>query len=453
MPFVPNTPESLITRADSKNPNSTCRGITASGRPCRRPLATSAASSPKGSSSLFPPSSRRRPQTPDPGDENLYCWQHKEQASLSAHSSPGPRATATPILEEPSHRTSLDTLADRLGLVDLQDKEDARRKKNRYKKRDSRPNGGRRHQYAGSGGSTYEKYDAGKGKKKEKPSLKFCFCFTIPLEEVSEPARPVRPQPRPVQQRPSTGVPSPSRTSKSHLYTSSPSAAAAKSSRKSTTSQTATFKDLISDELDATTAAALLAELGRPYAESEEPGYVYMFWLRPETTASRSAAAGSAPADAARAMLAPPSPSPRGGRRVSDVVSSYADTNTRSGGGKKTMVLKIGRAANVQRRMNQWQRQCGREIEVLRYYPYAPTTSAASGGLAAAPPRTAPHARRVERLIHIELAGRGLRADGGACDACGREHREWFEVDASRDAVREVDRVIRRWVEWDESMT
>lgn len=454
MPFVPNTPESLIARSDSKHPNLTCRGITASGRPCRRPLATSAASSPNGSSSLFPPSSsRRRPQTPDPRDESLYCWQHKEQASLSAHSSPGPRATATPILEEPTHRTSLDTLADRLGLVDLQDKEDARRKKNRQQKRDTRPNGGRRHQYAGSGSSTNEKYDAGKGKKKEKPSLKFCFCFTIPLEEVSEPARPARPQPRPIQQRPSTGVPSPSRTSKSHLNSSSPStaAAAAKSSRKSTTSQTATFMKLIPEDLDATTASALLAELGRPYAESEEPGYIYMFWLRPETTASRSAAAGSAPADAARAMLAPPSASPRGGRRVSDVVSSYADTNTRSGG-KKTMVLKIGRAANVQRRMNQWQRQCGRDVEVLRYYPYAPTASAASEGLAAAPPRTAPHARRVERLIHIELAGRGLRAEGGACDACGREHREWFEVDASRDAVREVDRVIRRWVEWDEGM-
>ena len=424
MPFVANTPESRMGRSDSKNPNSTCRGITASGRPCRRALA--ATPNVTSSASLLPPS--RRPRTPDPRDESLYCWQHREQASLSAHSSPGPRATATPILEESGHRSSLDTLADRLGLVDLQDKE---KRKGDRKRRDTRPNG----RYSAGGGAP-GKHAA--TKKKDKPKLQFCFCFAIPLEEVSEPALP-RPQPRPVQ-RPSAPIPSPARKSKSHLDAST--ASPAKSS-KSTSSQTARLKDLIPNDIDTTTASALLAELARPYAESEEPGYIYMFWLPPETTTASRSVPGAAPADAARDMLAPPSPSPRS-RRVSDVVSRYADTSSR-GGDKKTMVLKIGRAANVQRRMNQWQRQCGRDVEVLRFYPYSPSSDAAA---TAVPPRTVPHARRVERLIHIELAGRGLRADRGACDVCGRDHREWFEVDASRAAVRGVDGLIRRWVEF-----
>ncbi|KAL6863391.1 hypothetical protein ACO1O0_003643 [Amphichorda felina] len=414
MPFVANTPESRMGRTDSKNPNSTCRGITSSGRPCRRPLAADPAT-------LSPPS--RRPRTPDPRDESLYCWQHREQASL-----PGPRATATPILET-RPRTSLDTLADRLGLVDLQEKE---KRKGDRRRRDTRPNG--RHS---TGGSPPRKHTP--NKDREKSSLKFCLCFTIPLDEAPEPA-PARPQPRPVQQRPSASVPGgPGRKPKlPHLEPSS-AASPAKSSRRSNASETARLKDLIPNDVDTATASALLAELARPLAESEEPGYIYMFWLTPETKGAKGAA--GAPADAARAMLAPPSPSPRS-RRASDVVSPYADTSR--GGDKKTMVLKIGRAANVQRRMNQWQRQCGRDVEVLRYYPYV--SSSAAPDAATTPPKMVPHVKRVERLVHIELSGRGLRADRGTCGACGREHREWFEVEASRAAVRQVDGVIRRWV-------
>lgn len=39
MPHIANTPESILPRCDSKNPATTCRSITAQGRPCRRPLA------------------------------------------------------------------------------------------------------------------------------------------------------------------------------------------------------------------------------------------------------------------------------------------------------------------------------------------------------------------------------------------------------------------------------
>ncbi|CAM1502740.1 Fc.00g075160.m01.CDS01 [Cosmosporella sp. VM-42] len=421
MPFVPNTPESLLARSDSKNPGSTCRGITSSGRPCRRPVAYTKADS-------LQPNGRTR--TPDPRDEGLYCWQHKEQANGSARSSPGPRATATPILEE---RSSLDTLADRLGLVDLQEKQ----------KRKPVP------------GRTSNGYGGGpkpsKPSRPKKPStLTCCFCFTVPIEEVHG-TRPPRPQPRPVQ-RTSASVPSPKRnsyptqqlgggSSRQPLNTSAQSSPGKSSyrSRKSTGSQTAQIKDVIPDSLDTPTASALMTELARPFVDSEEAGYIYMFWLTP---ASDSAP----PVDAARSLLAPPSPrNAARSRRPSDIVSSFAGNST--GTASKTMVLKIGRAANVQRRMNQWQRQCGYDIEMLRYYPYLPGASESSGAV----PRMTPHAHRVERLVHIELAGMGLRARQGTCNACGRDHREWFEVEATRDGIRRVDEIVRRWVEWDET--
>jgi hypothetical protein len=46
--------------------------------------------------------------------------------------------------------------------------------------------------------------------------------------------------------------------------------------------------------------------------------------------------------------------------------------------------------------------------------------------------RKVPHAHRVERLIHLELG------------------EQWFEVEASRDGVKKVDEVVKRWVEWAE---
>lgn len=445
MPFVANTPESLIARSDSKNPNSTCRGLTSSGRPCRRPVATSSTTTPS-STPFRSAASRLRAQTPpDPRDESLYCWQHKSQASLSAHSSPGPRGTATPILEE---RSSLDTLADRLGLVELQEK---RKKTGRgYEKASGGYGKSGSHEKSGQSqgkppyGSEKQKV---KARPKPKPStqLKFCFCFSIPLDEVPE-SQPARPQPRPVQQ-PQTTIPLPAtpdrRRKQYQQVTASPS------SHKSTASQTARLMALIPDSLPTVTASALLAELSRPLVDSEEPGFIYMFWLTP-------ASATAPPVEAARSLLAPPA---RAGesRRASDVVSNFAastnaaSTDTKT---KKSMLLKIGRASNVQRRMNQWQRQCGYDIEMLRYYPYHPNpsnqNSHSSSSFGAATPRTTPHCHRVERLVHIELAGMGLRASKETCAACGREHREWFEVDASRGGIRMVDGVVRRWVEWDE---
>ncbi|KZZ99728.1 DNA-binding protein [Moelleriella libera RCEF 2490] len=420
MPFVPNTPESLLDRADSKNPNSTCRGITSSGRPCRRPVTAPV------SATLTP--KRRRGCTVDLSDESLYCWQHKEQATHSSRSSPGPRRSPGPILEE---RTSLDTLADRLGVLELQDEkkqqQNGRRPTNM--RPPSRPN------------------------KPDRPTLQFCFCFSIPLEETQPPARPrPRPHPAPIQKPMSASMPDlQNRLRLGHAGTPSyqriatPSSSPGKASYrsgKSNASQTAHFKHLIPDSLDMATASTLMAELAKPHTDAEESGYIYMFWLTPTDKQSPP------PVYEARSLLAPPSDaSPRRSQRSSDVVSAFSAP--RGGSDKKTMLLKIGRAANVQRRMNQWQRQCGYDIEMLRYYPYV--AGAEGRPSSSRTPRMTPHCKRVERLIHIELAGMGLRANLDSCDACGRDHREWFEVEATRNGIRSIDDVIRRWVDWDET--
>ncbi|KAG5662487.1 hypothetical protein KAF25_004905 [Fusarium avenaceum] len=404
MPFVANTPESYLNRSDSKVADGTCRGITSNGRPCRRAVAQQTPKTDK----------RGRPVTPDPRDESLYCWQHREQASASAHSSPGPRATSTPILEG---RTSLDTLADRLGLVDLQEK----KKKNKQEK-------------VGTGRKTSTSYS----KPKPKQSLS-CCCFSVPLDDAQD-SHPSRPQPRPVQ-RLSASVP-PKQSSKLASSQNASIGKASRRSRKSTGSQTAHIKDFIPDTVDAQTASALMSELARPFGNSEEPGFIYMFWLTPTSPST------TAPVDAARSLLSPPSPNrPPRSRSASNAVSSFAAADPSTS--KNTMLLKIGRAANVQRRLNQWQRQCGHDVEILRYYPYLSGSLESSGVV----PHMTQHVHRVERLVHIELAGMGLKADAGKCEACGREHREWFEVEATREGVKSVDGVIRRWIEWDETNT
>lgn len=123
------------------------------------------------------------------------------------------------------------------------------------------------------------------------------------------------------------------------------------------------------------------------------------------------------------------------------------------------MRLKIGRTSNVQRRLNEWSRQCSHHLTLIRYYPYTPSTPSPAGlqpggnqenGSAALKPgRKVPHVHRVERLIHLELGDVRVR-DMVRCQECGKEHREWFEVPADKQALKRVDECIRRWVEWAE---
>ncbi|KAI1342280.1 DUF1766-domain-containing protein [Xylariaceae sp. FL0016] len=432
MPFIPNTPESLIGRSDSKNPATTCRGITSGGRPCRRPLAASPGSSP-AASPLAPPRNRRAAQlrVDDPRDPDLYCWQHKDQASSSARSSPGPNSRTTPILET---RESFDSLIGRLGIVE------AERQGKRPPRTSAQPGHIGHNGNIAPVGSTNVSQPL-RPKPKPPKKVSFCCCFTIPVVEEE---RPVRPKPRPVQSAPakpaSAKLPSNQYLAPSSYVSQRPSMAGSrKSSAQSAMSQTSQYLSLIPPMASPQTASQLMAELAKPISQQDEPGYIYIFWLTPESKPSAPAA------EAAQNLLAPPTGPVARGRRTSDVLQSFANQSSKSGSTSKTILLKIGRASNVQRRLNEWTRQCGYNISLIRYYPYVSANQPST-------PRKMPHSHKVERLIHLELAGAGLRvSDKGNCDACGKAHREWFEVDATRQGIGMVDEIVKRWSDWDES--
>ncbi|KAI1630820.1 meiotically up-regulated gene 113-domain-containing protein [Biscogniauxia mediterranea] len=424
MPFIPNTPESMMARADSKNPGTTCRGITSNGRPCRRPLIATPDGSPVSAKTAKKQAQKLR--VDDPSDPELYCWQHKDQASAPAKSSPGSRTT--PILE---NRESFDVLVDRLGIAEAE-------------KRRRRP-------------AQYSEKPSNADVQQHKPTRRewtFCCCFRIAEEPAEEQEPPTRPQAKPVQSapaQPSSSRPGSSRPGSSrvpgsqHLAPASsngprPSLAASKkSSAQSGTSQTSQYLSLIPASASPQTASQLMAELAKPISPQDEAGYIYIFWLTPEDHPSTPAA------EAARSLLTPPSRPEARQRRPSDVLESFAKKSSKTGSSKKTILLKIGRASNVQRRLNEWTRQCGYNLSLIRYYPHISTSDPST-------PRKMPHSHKVERLVHIELAGAGLRlSDKATCKACGKAHREWFEVDATREGIAMVDEVVKRWSDWDEA--
>ncbi|KAI0490600.1 meiotically up-regulated gene 113-domain-containing protein [Xylaria cf. heliscus] len=430
MPFIPNTPESLIGRSDSKNPATTCRGITSGGRPCRRPLDSSPAGSPPIARSRV-----NRLRVDDPRDPELYCWQHKDQASSSAKSSPGPasRSKLDPIRQE-----SFESLVGRLGIVEAE-RNGRKQHGNHTKPSDNKRN----EKIPQASGVNVSQASTPNQKPKVEKHVSFCCCFTIPVyeEDEEEEQQPERPKPHPIQNA-STKPNTAKLPSNHHLAPSSnsqrPSLAPSKqSSAQSATSQTSQYLSLIPNSVLPETAANLLKELSKPYSATDEAGYIYIFWLTPESQPS------SPPADVARNLLAPSRPD-MNHRRTSDVLQSFAAKSTRAGASSKTILLKIGRASNVQRRLNEWQRQCGYNLSLIRYYPYVSSSNPST-------PRKMPHSHKVERLIHIELEGQGLRVNQKAgCDACGRNHREWFEVEATRAGVNTVDEIVRRWSDWDE---
>jgi len=411
MPFFPYTPESLINRSDSKNPATTCKGLTSSGRPCRRSLAASPRSSPspsKGRNGVLA-------VIPDVDDSHdgvaaFFCWQHQEQAEILANQT----ANGETEVVELEERTSIDTLIDRLGVLEVQEKEDP--KKNRKSR------------------------DGAKPLRRE----------TLPKQWHDVPG-------------PLMAVPQDLMAANSH--STRPSRPPQQRHRQPKEERTVTFSFFCCGSIPSS----------EPLPPSSDAGYIYIFWLTPDNTPTPSQANASSLLNGSSSPLhnlAQPT-------RPRDVISAFgrgADTGTGTG----TILLKIGRASNVQRRLNEWTRQCNYNLSLIRYYPYHPSspatpsqapsplpspsarpspsrrglstpmTSAQAPDTAGADqPRKVPHAHRVERLIHIELADKRVKR---LCVGCGKEHREWFEVEASREGVRGVDAVVRRWVGWGESV-
>ncbi len=380
MPFIPHTPESLETGSDSKN---TCRGLTQSGSPCKRNLS-------KFSESSLSPSPSPSTKTASPGG---FCWQHKDQAQYAI-----PQVLQSSKLKA---RTSVDTLAERLGLRETEQRKH-RKPLPKQERQASRP--------------------SRKPQSKSNLGLLGLFCCIGEADEGRRAPRPVKP----LERITTSKIPINTKTNRPPI-------------RRHPSSRTGEFLSLIPPSTSPETTALLLGEMAKPVSQHDNDGYIYMFWLTPESLSS------AVPSETAPSLLAPSTP-PTAHSRASEVLNTFASNVDSSD--KKTILLKIGRAQNVQRRLNQWSRQCGYNISLIRFYPYQSNTLSSTN--VNEPPKTpvkVANVHKVERLIHIELNKK--RAVGsGKCRACGREHREWFEVEASRNGVKAVDEVVRRWVDW-----
>ncbi|KAE8381399.1 meiotically up-regulated gene 113-domain-containing protein [Aspergillus bertholletiae] len=359
MPVFANTPEALsnVTRTDSLDPATTCKGVTGNGRPCRRALASA---------------------------DDMYCWQHKDQAMPVSNG-----ASAKPTASQLQPRSSIDTLMERLNINDPQD--------NPIKYRPL---------------------------KKKKTKRTFCCCFEVIEEDDPLPPRPVRP---------SGSRPGASSQNRPQSMQQVPSSAPHRP-------QSAGW---VPSTVSPQTSSVLTEELAKPLSEKDEPGYIYIFWVTPADS-SRSM---PPPTDVASSLF---SKSDRGSNAIQKARDLNVLTSKPTEFSPGTIRLKIGRANNVQRRLNEWTRQCSHHLTLIRYYPYTPSSPGPSNGPALEVGRKVPYVHRVERLIHLELDDYKVR-DMGKCEECGRMHQEWFEIKADKESIKGVDECIRRWVKWAES--
>ena len=478
MPFIPHTPESLIQRSDSKDPGTTCKGITSTGRPCRRPLSSSPqslrrghAKSKSGVIAVLQPSDEDHE-----GAAAYFCFQHKDQAeTLAGGDQDGRKANIVPVQQ----RTSIDTLVDRTGVLDIEDDETP--SKSRHKRDHARParketlpkkwqdvdgpliaisgknqrparRGTQGHQAKGHSSLSFALLccvTSAEGDHMPPPRVQsysekpvYSYASAKMPSSMLQAQKPAHSRPTnsrlPVGQ--ASGSPRPSRVVQGSIPTIRASRPPAQQHRSSHTQD---LLSLIPTTLSPQTTSLLLAELAKPVSPHDEEGYIYMFWLTDD-------ALDAPDSQVASTLLSDGTAVTPNGRRKSDVLAQTSNNNNASSK-PKTMFLKIGRASNVQRRMNEWNRQCGYNLTLIRFYPYLPSSPVPPRPNASSPPASpfappkVPHAHSVERLIHLELAERRVKRD---CESCGKEHREWFEVESSRNGLRGVDEVIRRWTEW-----
>ncbi|OSS43662.1 hypothetical protein B5807_11596 [Epicoccum nigrum] len=490
MAFTGRTPESLIPRSDSRNPATTCKGITRSGRPCRRPI-DAKASDDDGVIAVV--SIAEDSDSDDIGAAAYFCWQHKDQAErLAATKNNGPETRLYPLKE----RSSIDTLVQRLGVLDV---DDTRQEPGHKRENSQKPRYGASSNRIPGRINRPATWDQVEGPLMSVPS------DVMAAQRKSRHSRPSRPSP----QRKKPGFwqslccgaadddeieNSTSATPLQHVstttgHTSQPAVSKPLDSRQSSgrkpsasspgdATGTVNVLQYIPQDTSPQLAATLLAELSKPISPHDDEGYIYIFWLTSESS-------GPAPGSAASTLLTPPAQQDQV-RRTSDVLRQYSvkqkarvshgSMSHASNGGAsgrsseketETILLKIGRANNVHRRMNEWTRQCGYSLSLVRFYPYvssnptpspqgslsnsrrqsAQSTNASRHASDAGIVRKVPTVMRVERMIHLELAEQRVMKK---CEACGKQHQEWFEVAATRDGVKKVDEVIKRWVDWAE---
>lgn len=557
MPFIAGTPEALLARNDSKNPATTCKGITSSGRPCRRALAANA---PRSSSSTPPKKNTKKQngvlavQTDNEIDGSraaaFFCWQHKDQAEKL-----GRQGTQLLPLKE---QNSIDDLVGKIGVLDIDENTNADPKRKGKK-------GPRRVHTAGNDQAQGEipaqwhnvqgpimsvptnamppprppprpaQYEPGTIPHAKSNIGLFCCLRSVDDGEDSMPM--ARPQQNPYAQQQQQQQGSWNRppemahvtggtaggglrppTQEQQQHSSRPTTPPrpqrpAAQTHGSGSSHTQNLLSLLPADLSPQTTSALLAELGKPISKKDEEGYIYMFWVSPEDEAEAASTNTrslfhpshnhtSPVSQRDSTLIVPPAwltATQQAALNTSDPHTSFlSDTNTTfsSGSGsdafttlldetdhieasipgyndpyvsarsihshsqptnstpqpKKTVLLKIGRANNVHRRLNEWTRQCSRNLTLVRFYPYSPSSNSHPQPTPQTPiAQKVPYVHKVERLIHLELAERRVR-NLGPCERCGREHKEWFEVEARRERVVAVDEVIRRWCAWAEGV-
>ena len=136
--------------------------------------------------------------------------------------------------------------------------------------------------------------------------------------------------------------------------------------------------DWIPDYLQPATQNALRVEMQKARAAGDVEGYIYTFEIL-----------GMGP------ILSTKLPLP------AYLIESTARTDPAD---KKTIHLKVGRATNLNRRMDQWGKQCGPKEQILRGFWSGGMDKAGvpMEGLVQAEPK-GPWCHRVERLVHIEL--------------------------------------------------
>ncbi|KAK5077311.1 hypothetical protein LTR64_005206 [Lithohypha guttulata] len=489
MSFQGLTPEALVERSDSKNPATTCKGLTSSGRPCRRGLAATPGSSP--ANSPFRKSDGNGTGVVailNEGDAAaFFCWQHKDQAdNLVAQMKQNQRVDdQTTRIVPLQKRSSIDTLAEKVGVLDLEAESEVGHKfrKRRVKKRDTLPTEWQRiegplmsipadvvEETIQPQRQTKKKQES-YGRSNVKASWSCCIRADndededLPVRRRKRRSSQTRPRPQSYSTRPAQPQMQehydPRRQSQSRRHSQAqltptrprPQPVAHASSPPHT--QTQNFLSFIPQHLDLPTTSTLLAELAKPFAKDDEAGYIYIFWLTPTTensTPDDDVASTILDGDidyqhtSRNRSTITPSTDPR--RKRATQLDRYASVrkNNNSANPPK-ILLKIGRAQNVHRRMTQWTKQCNQNITLVRYYPHYASE--------AADPRSpdgarVPHVNRVERLVHLELRGLGMGVSK-VCEDCGREHKEWFEVEATRAGLKGVDECVRRWVRWAEA--
>ncbi|KAI0318420.1 hypothetical protein OF83DRAFT_1115990 [Amylostereum chailletii] len=186
------------------------------------------------------------------------------------------------------------------------------------------------------------------------------------------------------------------------------------------------FDDWIPGYLQPSTQASLRSEMQKAKSDSDEDGYIYTFEI-----------------------LDPADPS--------------------------VVHLKVGRATNLNRRMDQWSRQCGSKEQILRgHWPdgLLPDQASLMKGLIQAGNK-GPWCHRLERLVHLELADlaahspytdpkfpnsvsgndpakRTGKGDIKRCPDCGKNHKEIFSferVTKGRYKGREWDLIVKPVIE------